>query len=241
MKKKIVMWIKKQVKSAKAKGVVLGLSGGVDSAVAAALSCQAVGKSNVLALFLPCNSMPQDLKDAKLVAKTLKLRTKLVNLSKVYDVFIKLVPLGSSLARANLKPRLRMAALYYFANKFNYLVCGTGNKSEISVGYFTKFGDGGADILPLAGLLKRQVRALARQLNIPEQIISKAPTAGLWQGQTDEKEMGITYNELDDILMRIEKKKRQVAPLIKVSMVKMMISRSAHKRSSAATCYIKRR
>lgn len=241
MKKKIVMWIKKQVKSAKAKGVVLGLSGGVDSAVAAALSCQAVGKSNVLALFLPCNSMPQDLKDAKLVAKTLKLRTKLVNLSKVYDVFIKLLPLGSSLARANLKPRLRMAALYYFANKFNYLVCGTGNKSEISVGYFTKFGDGGADILPLAGLLKRQVRALARQLNIPEQIISKAPTAGLWQGQTDEKEMGITYNELDDILMRIEKKKRQVAPLIKVSMVKMMILRSAHKRSSAATCYIKRR
>jgi len=182
--------------------------------------------------------MPQDLKDAKLVAKSLKLRTKLVDLSKVYDVFVKILPEGSSLAKANLKPRLRMAALYYFANKFNYLVCGTGNKSEISVGYFTKYGDGGADILPIAGLLKRQVRALAGELNIPSQIISKAPTAGLWHGQTDEGEMGITYRELDDILTRLENKTGQAAPSSKVNKVRSMIARSAHKRNSAAICRI---
>lgn len=238
MKGKIISWIRKQIKASGAKGIVLGLSGGIDSAVVAALCCKAAGRSNVLALFLPCNSILRDLKDAKVVARALKLKTKLIDLSLVYGTFIKILPAGNNLAKANLKPRLRMATLYYFANKLNYLVCGTGNKSEISVGYFTKYGDGGADILPIAGLLKRQVRALAGELNIPEQIIFKAPTAGLWQGQTDEGEMGITYNELDDILMRFEKKIRQVAPLTKVRRVKKMIIKSAHKRSNAAACLI---
>jgi NAD+ synthase len=104
------------------------------------------------------------------------------------------------LAIANLKPRLRMLTLYYFANKLNYLVVGTGNKSELTMGYFTKYGDGGVDILPLGDLLKSEVKQLAVELNVPHEIINKAPSAGLWAGQTDEGEMGITYAELDKIL-----------------------------------------
>ncbi|MBN2831621.1 MAG: NAD+ synthase [Candidatus Omnitrophica bacterium] len=238
MKAKIVSWIRRQVKATGAKGIVLGLSGGIDSAVVAALSCQAIGTKNVLALFLPCNSNRQDLKDAKLVAKKLKLKTRIVDLSKVYNNLLRVLPGASDLAKSNLKPRLRMAVLYYFANKLNYLVSGTGNKSELSVGYFTKFGDGGADILPIAGLFKKQVRALAKELKIPEPVISKAPTAGLWHGQTDEGEMGITYSELDDILKRMENNTKQAAPLNKVNKVKRMIKTSVHKRSGAAVCRV---
>jgi len=238
MKEKIVSWIKRQVKDTKAKGIVLGLSGGIDSAVVAALSCQAVGRRKVLALFLPCNSNPRDLKDAKLVARKLKLKTKLIDLSRIYNNLLKILPGANSLAKNNLKPRLRMLTLYYFANKLNYLVCGTGNKSEFSVGYFTKFGDGGADILPIAGLFKRQVKALAKELNIPEPVIIKAPTAGLWQGQTDEGEMGITYNDLDDILARLENKVAQAASIVKVKKVKGLIKKSEHKRKGAAICRI---
>jgi len=238
MKDKIISWVRKQVKASGARGIVLGLSGGVDSAVAAALSVRAVGRKNVLGLFLPCNSSPQDLKDARLAARALKLKAKLVDLSAVYNSFLKALPDAPGLAKSNLKPRLRMAALYYFANKLNYLVCGTGNKSEIMTGYFTKYGDGGADILPLGGLLKKQVRGLAKELGIPGPIISKPPTAGLWQGQTDEGEMGITYSELDDILGRLEANYRQVAPRKTVSKVKEMIERSAHKRKGADICRV---
>ncbi|MDD5027177.1 MAG: NAD(+) synthase, partial [Candidatus Omnitrophica bacterium] len=161
-----------------------------------------------------------------------------VNLSGVYDSFLRVRPKGSNLALANLRPRLRMAALYYFANKFNYLVCGTGNKSELMAGYFTKYGDGGVDILPIAGLLKKDVRRLAKELGIPVQIITKAPTAGLWPGQTDEKEMGITYNELDDILYRLEHKQKQRAAKGKVAKVERMIAKSGHKRNMPEICNI---
>ncbi len=136
MKNKIIRWISKQVKDAGAKGIVMGLSGGVDSAVVAALCKEAVGRENLLVLFMPCNSNPQDLKDARLVAKKLSLKSKLVDLSIVYDNSLKVLPAAGGLARGNLKPRLRMSTLYYFANKLNYLVCGTGNKSELLVGYF---------------------------------------------------------------------------------------------------------
>jgi NAD+ synthase len=131
-----------------------------------------------------------------------------------------------------------MLVLYYFANKLNYLVCGTGNKSEYRLGYFTKFGDGATDILPIGDLLKRQVRKLAMELGIPERIITKPPTAGLWPGQTDEGEMGITYNELDDILERIDKKKAQVQVKVKFKKVKAMMKRSEHKREGPRICYI---
>jgi NAD+ synthase len=238
MKNKIVSWMRKQVRDANAEGIVLGLSGGIDSAVACALAKEAVGKDKVLGLFMPCHSHSQDLKDAKLVAGKLKIKTKTVNLSGVYDSFLQVLPRASNLARANLRPRLRMAALYYFANQFNYLVCGTGNKSELLAGYFTKYGDGGVDILPIAGLLKKDVRTLARELDIPAPIITKAPSAGLWPGQTDEGEMGITYNELDDILYRLERNKKQAAEKEKVAKVKRMIARSKHKRNMPVICGI---
>ena len=238
MKNKIVNWLKQQVKDSGAKGIILGLSGGIDSAVVAALCKEAVGKNNVLVLYLPCNSNIQDLKDAQLVAKKLGLKGKLVDLSSVYNNFLKVLPQAKGLALGNLKPRLRMSTLYYFANKLNYLVCGTGNKSELMVGYFTKYGDGGVDILPIADLFKRQVRKLAQELKIPNNIITKAPTAGLWQGQTDEGEMGITYDELDDILDRLCNNRKQEVGSKKVNKVKKMFKNSEHKRKGADICRI---
>jgi NAD+ synthase len=235
IKDKIVSWIRRQVKDARAKGIVMGLSGGLDSSVTAALSKEAVGRRRVLALVLPCHSQQGDLKDAELIAKKLGIKTTIVELSGIYDRLLKILPPAGSLGRANLKPRLRMLVLYYFANKLNYLVCGTGNKSELSLGYFTKYGDGGTDILPLGDLLKREVVKLARELGLPEKIILKAPTAGLWPGQTDEAEMGITYNELDDILARIDEKKAQAQA--KVKKVRAMIASSQHKRQGPKVCY----
>lgn len=238
VKNKIVNWIKKQIKQARAKGIVMGLSGGVDSSVVAALVKKAVGKKRVLALLLPCHSQKGDLKDARLVAKKLGIKTRTIDLSNIYDSLIKILPKTGSIARANLKPRLRMLTLYYFANKLNYLVCGTGNKSELMVGYFTKHGDGATDILPIGGLLKKQVRRLAKELGVPEHIITKPPSAGLWSGQTDEGEMGITYSELDDILERIENKRKQIASGDKVNKVRQMIKGSEHKRQGPKICYV---
>jgi NAD+ synthase len=127
-----------------------------------------------------------------------------------------LVPATKILAEANLKPRLRMATLYYFANRLHYLVVGSGNKCELGIGYFSKYGDGGVDILPLGNMVKRQVREMACHLGIPEEVIDKPPSAGLWEGQTDEQEMGLTYDQLDtyftsgkapeDVRRRIEEK-----------------------------------
>ncbi len=234
MRKRIVLWIEKQVSQAQAKGVVLGLSGGLDSCVTAALAKEALGAKNVLGLLLPCHSQKQDSEDAKSFARKFKIKTKVVDLSGVYDNLIKVLPSADRMAQANLRPRLRMIVLYYFARKYRYLVCGTSNKSELMSGYFTKFGDGASDILPIGNLLKTQVRKLAQELNIPQGIIDKAPTAGLWPGQTDEGEMGITYLDLDDILSRLEQKRKQVLPAAKVSRVKELIKVSTHKRCKPA-------
>jgi NAD+ synthase len=230
MRKKIVAWIKRQVKQSGAKGVVIGLSGGLDSCVVAALAGQALGRKRVLALILPCHSQKQDLKDARLTGRKFAIPTKTIDLSGIYDTLIKTLPPAGQRAKTNLKPRLRMLVLYYFANKLNYLVCGTSNKSELLTGYFTKYGDGAADIVPIAGLFKRQVRALAVEIGIPRQIVTKAPTAGLWPGQTDEAEMGISYLELDEILGRLGDKKRQAAPHAAVDKVIRMHKGSEHKR-----------
>jgi NAD+ synthase len=131
-----------------------------------------------------------------------------------------------------------MMVLYYFARKLNYLVCGTSNKSELMTGYFTKHGDGASDILPIGDLVKSEVRALAQELEIPEEVIAKPPTAGLWSGQTDEADLGITYPELDDILLRLEKGKKQILTSAKVDRVKKLIDNSEHKRRKPAVCRI---
>jgi NAD+ synthase len=236
MRRKIVFWIKEKVKLAKAKGVVLGLSGGLDSCVVAALAKEALGAKRILALLMPCHSHKSDLADARAFSRKFGLTTRVVELTKVYDVLIKILPAADRMTLANIRPRLRMLVLYYFARKLNYLVLGTSNKSEILAGYFTKYGDGASDIIPLGDLLKTQVRRLAKELKIPQAIIDKAPTAGLWPGQTDEGEMGIAYPELDDILSRLEKKKPQISPKAKVKKVKKMIAGSEHKRRRPAVC-----
>ena len=194
-------WIKEQIEGAGAQGAVVGLSGGLDSSVTAVL-CKRV--TDVLGLIMPIHSDPLDEEFASLLASKFDIEVRRVDLSPVYDALARVLPDPAGLPAANLKPRLRMATLYYFANKENRLVVGTGNKSEIMMGYFTKYGDGGVDILPLGGLLKRQVRELARELGIPPEIIAKPPSAGLWAGQTDEGELGITYHELDQILTAFE-------------------------------------
>ncbi len=198
---KISDWIEEQIEGAGARGAVVGLSGGLDSSVTAVL-CQRV--TGVLGLIMPIHSDPLDEEFASLLAKEFDIQVRRVDLSPAYDALVRVLPDPTGLPAANLKPRLRMATLYYFANKENRLVVGTGNKSEIMMGYFTKYGDGGVDILPLGGLLKRQVRKLARELGIPSQIIARPPSAGLWAGQTDEGELGITYDELDQILTAFE-------------------------------------
>ncbi|MCM8766053.1 MAG: NAD(+) synthase [Candidatus Omnitrophica bacterium] len=237
LSKKIVSWIKKEVSNSHRKGIVLGLSGGLDSGVAAVLAKEAVGK-NLLCLILPCESSQDDLNDAIAISQIFELPTKTVDLTDIYKKLLDTLPPGNKISYANLKARLRMLVLYYFANKLNYLVCGTSNKSELLSGYFTKFGDGASDILPLGDLLKSQVKELAKELSIPEKVINKIPTAGLWPGQTDEKELGISYRELDDILERLEKKKKQFLPEEKVKKVRNLIKNSEHKRQLPRICKI---
>jgi len=233
----ISAWIKEKVEEAGAEGVVLGLSGGVDSSLTAALAKKALG-DKVLGLLMPCHSDPTDLEHARLVADKFGIETEYVDLGPVFDRLMASLPRGSDLAVANLKPRLRMATLYYFANSRNYLVAGTGNKSELTVGYFTKYGDGGADLLPLGDLLKCQVRGLARELGVPEEIIAKLPSAGLWPGQTDEGEMGITYDELDRTIAAMEKGDTSDCDETILKRVKAVGAASEHKRQPIPICKI---
>ncbi len=197
-------WIAEKVREAGAAGAVVGVSGGIDSAVVLALCKRALG-DNVLGLVLPCHNQGRDVDDAGLVLRHFNARGKTVLLDTVFDELMSAVGEEGTgrrdLAVANIMPRLRMIALYYHANKLNYLVAGTGNKSELAVGYFTKYGDGGVDILPIGGLVKEQVRALAAHLGVPRRVIDKPPSAGLWPGQTDEGEMGITYRDIDTYLL----------------------------------------
>ena len=211
---RIVNFIRNLVQESKSQGIILGLSGGIDSALTATLSVRAVGKDKVQALILPCHSIDADLSDAKLVANHLGIKYKIVDLTESFDVVFKALSQDQEadpIAKANLKPRLRMCSLYYFSNQLNYLVAGTGNKSEDEVGYFTKYGDGGVDFLPIQHLYKHEVREMAKYLQIPEKIVNRKPSAGLWEGQTDEDELSqqlgfsLTYDLLDQMLENIIK------------------------------------
>ncbi len=227
---RIASWLRDRLKDARASGFVVGLSGGIDSAVTAALCRRAAGDA-VLAVWMPCHSLSEDEQFARSVARSLELELMAVDLCPPYDAFLQELPLGNAMARANLKPRLRMATLYYLAQSRNYLVAGTGNKPEIMVGYFTKYGDGGVDLEPLGELYKHEVRALANALSVPQPIIDRAPSPGLWPGQTDEGEMGITYAEIDAILAAWEAGETPPLSQDRVDKVRGMMDRSAHKRA----------
>jgi NAD+ synthase len=232
---RISNWIRERVEEAGARGVVLGMSGGIDSSVAAVLAKRGLG-NRVLGLIIPCHSNPTDAEHARLVATEFGIETEYVDLTPVFDRLLEALPPGNRVAVGNLKARLRMTVWYYFANSRNYLVAGAGNKSEIMTGYFTKYGDGGVDILPLGDLLKTQVRELARELGIPEEIITKPPSAGLWEGQTDEGEMGITYEELDKVLMAIESGNTGHCDQEALARVRAMMAASQHKRDPIPIC-----
>ena len=227
----IAVWLRERLAAAGADGFVCGLSGGVDSATAAALAVRAVGPERVLAVLLPCHSQPEDARLARLVAETFGILTVTVDLCQSYDGLEAALP-GSDhpLAAANIKPRLRMTALYYLAQSHNYLVLGSGNRTEIAVGYFTKYGDGGVDLLPLGDIYKTQVWELARQLGVPREVVERPPSAGLWPGQTDEGEMGITYAELDRVLAAVEAGDTSGVEPATLEKVRAMMARSEHKR-----------
>jgi NAD+ synthase len=205
----IQKWIIDYVKSANVNGVVLGMSGGIDSAVTATLCVNALGKENVVGLGLPCYSLSKDLNDAEQYAKKLGIKFIKIDLTDLYNSFLKMTEKlfeSNQIAMANLKPRLRMITIYFVGQSLGKnLVAGTGNRTELAIGYFTKFGDGGVDFEPIGDLYKCEVREIAKILNVPKNIIQKPPSAGLWEGQTDEDEIGLTYETLDKIIFRIDK------------------------------------
>ncbi len=238
----IVEWLRMQVTAAAARGLVVGLSGGVDSAVVARL-CQLAMPGRTLGVIMPCTSDPQDETDARLVADHFDVPVVKIELDATYEALVNearaaleqvpedLVPpedaSAQRVALANIRPRLRMSTLYFLANSLTYLVAGTGNRSELTIGYFTKHGDGGADVLPIGHLLKAQVSTLARNLGVPQSIIEKTPTAGLWLGQTDEAEMGFTYADLEAYLADGPE---GVSPALALRLERM-IRATEHKRS----------
>ena len=197
---RIIRWIQKKTNQAGKRGVVFGLSGGIDSAVVAVL-CKKAFADNNLALILPIESNPEDISHAMKIVNQYKIKFKSIDLSSNYhELLSKFGQTNNKMANNNLKPRLRMLTLYYFAQIKDYLVVGTGNRSEIYLGYYTKYGDGGVDILPLGNILKKDVVKIAKYLNIPNEIITKPPSAGLWNNQTDENDLGFTYDQLDTFL-----------------------------------------
>ncbi|MEM2137669.1 MAG: NAD+ synthase [Candidatus Anstonellaceae archaeon] len=204
VEKKIIRFIRNYFSSSKKRTAVIGLSGGLDSAATLALCCKALGSKRVLAVLLPSPSTPaRDISDAKLLAKKFKVKAKTIPIGPILASFGSLS--ADKLSRANTSARVRMAILYSLAAKNDGLVVGTGDKSEFMLGYFTKYGDGGADLFPIGGLYKTEVRELAMQMGVPPSVAKKPPSPALWAGQTAENELGFSYEVADDILRGIEK------------------------------------
>ena len=241
VEEEICDFIKREVKD---RGVVFGLSGGVDSSTMAALSVKALGKDKILALIMPeaSSTLVSDEEDAIDLARMLEIRYKRIDITEVVEWVLRASGRkGDKIAEGNVKARMRMIILYYMANLERRIVLGSGDRSELLIGYFTKYGDGGVDILPLGGLFKTQVRELAKHIGIPERIASKRSSPRLWPGHRAEDELGISYEDIDIILhlyadRRYSRKKivEKLGPTHRERVEKLMkrIVENAHKLSS---------
>jgi NH(3)-dependent NAD(+) synthetase (EC 6.3.1.5) len=207
-RKNIEKFIKNELENSSRKGYVIGLSGGVDSATAYYLAAEAIGIENVIALIMPdINVTPkEDINDAKDLVKKIGGQMHIIDISPIVEVYKSTLPIyqeTDEVPLGNIRARIRMTILYYYANKMSRLVLGTGDRSESFIGYFTKYGDGGVDILPISPLLKSQVRKLAQKLGVPDNIALKPSSPRLWSGQMAEKELGISYDQIDLIIYSV--------------------------------------
>jgi len=216
------------------KGIVVGLSGGVDSAVAATFCCRAIGGEKVLGLSLPSSvSNPADIKDTAALCERIGMKYQVINIEPMLEGFRTMPEFKESrYLLGNLMARIRMAVLYYHANRDQKIVCGTSNRSEYMLGYCTKFGDNAADLQPLLHLYKNEVYEYAQELGIPESIIKKAPSAGLWEGQRDEEDIGLSYTEIDHSLQVLELQNWKAATITEEKVLGL-VKKSEHKRRVA--------
>ena len=235
----IVKFIEAKVSESKTDGIVVGLSGGIDSTLVAYLACEAVGQENVFGIIMPSSTTPaEDRIHGIELAQHLGIEYKEIAIDSILNEYLSMTQLEEdNLAIGNLKARIRMSILYYYANAKNYLVSGTGNRSEILIGYFTKHGDGACDMEPIGDLYKTEVFRLSEYLDVQREIIDKPPRAGLWANQTDEEEIGMSYDLLDKILYLYSKKDMKEAEIAKkldipvddINMIINKIIRSEHK------------
>lgn len=232
---KLADWMEQYNANAGSRGYVVGLSGGIDSAVTACLAVEAVGKENVIGVLMPCHSTDDCAIDAKVLAENLGIRYDTVDFEEVLMEFKIAMPMSiNTMTQANTKARLRMTILYAIASEFGYLVAGTGNRSELEIGYATKFGDGGVDLEPLGNYFKREVYEIADTfVAIPESTKTKSPSAGLWDGQTDEDELGFTYDQLEDAIRFIYGYPRNAVDDDIIQKVAKMMKSNAHKNEAA--------
>jgi NAD+ synthase len=237
----ITEFIAREVEARNSKGVVVGLSGGVDSSVAVTLAVKAIGPSRVLGLVLPDSKTiphPRERKDAVALAKDLKISYRVIEIGAAKKDLMRQLPLNK-FAQGNLAVRLRMGVLYYYAAIRHLLVLGTSDRSELELGYFTKYGDGAADILPLGGLYKTEVIEIGRHLHIPHRILEKKSSPNLWKGQTAEAEIGLSYEEIDVILRHLKRNTSQLKiSAEKIQKVIRLVEQNRHKRSLPPVCKI---
>jgi len=222
----LIQFIRDQMTNAGFTKGIIGVSGGVDSAVTMTLAAEALGKENVLGIMLPYRtSNPKSAEDAKLVIQKTSVRSELVNISKMVDAYCEENGITDSIRRGNVMARMRMIVLYDLSVREKGLVIGTSNKTEILVGYGTQYGDVACAFNPLGDLYKSQIWQLAEELGVPKSIIEKAPSADLWEGQTDEGEIGVTYKELDALLFNMVDQQHSDEELVALGFVEKPIKK----------------